>query len=125
MYSVSIKLDFSSAHQLRNYKGKCEALHGHNWKVEAVVSGEKLNSLGMLIDFHDLKKELSAVLELLDHKNLNETEIFKEINPTAENIANWIYDEMSKKINNGNISVSEIRVWESEHSCAMYSGKRC
>ncbi len=120
MYLISVKLDFSAAHQLRNYKGKCESLHGHNWRVEAIVKGEKLNDPGMLIDFHDLRNELMSVLDSLDHKNLNETEMFQSENPTAENIAEWIYNEMKSRLGQYNANMSEIRVWESEHSCAVY-----
>ena len=122
MYSISVKLDFSAAHRLRNYKGKCESLHGHNWRVEAIVNGKTLNSSGMLIDFHDLRDELLSVITLLDHKDLNETKMFESENPTAENIARWIFDEMSSRLKAENVIISEIRVWESEHSCAVYSG---
>ena len=94
MYLLKVEERFEAAHSLRGYDGKCARLHGHSWAVEAEVSGDKLNSLGILVDFKDVKRELKAVLDRLDHEFLNEQPPFYEINPTAENIAAFIFNEM-------------------------------
>jgi 6-pyruvoyltetrahydropterin/6-carboxytetrahydropterin synthase len=116
MYTIKVEADFSSAHNLRGYKGKCEDLHGHNWQVELAVSGKKLDKLGMLADFRLLKDKLNAVLEKLDHKYLNNIPYFKKINPTSENIARHIYDCLKPQIP----GISSVTVWESENSSATY-----
>ena len=118
MYSIKIEEDFSSAHNLRGYKGKCEDLHGHNWKVEVVVCREKLDNLGIVLDFKYLKSELKKILEKLDHKHLNNISYFKKVNPTSENIARYIYDQLKLKISD----VDLVTVWESESSSATYDG---
>ena len=114
---------FSSAHALRGYQGKCENVHGHNWKVEAVVSASKLNEIGIAIDFKLLKNYLNEVLETLDHKFINETDFFLSVNPSAENLAMFIYNEFKKKIkymkHNG-IAVKSINVYETDTSMASY-----
>jgi len=116
MFSVKVEGEFSSAHNLREYKGKCEELHGHNWKAEVVVTGERLDKSGMLVDFTVLKKELGEILASLDHKYLNEIEYFKKVNPTSENIAKYIYDRIKGK----GLRIKSATVWESEKSCATY-----
>jgi len=116
MYSVKVEGDFSSAHNLRGYKGKCEALHGHNWKVEVVAQSEVLDKIGMLIDFKFLKKELNALLDTLDHKYLNKMPYFLKNNPTSENIAKYIYDKLKNKIP----EIYSVTVWESVNSSATY-----
>ena len=116
MYKVRVEGVFSSAHNLRGYKGKCEALHGHNWKVEVVVSSEKLDKIGMLMDFKLLKEKLNTILEGLDHKYLNKQKPFDKINPTSENIARYIYDSLKLKIPN----LSSVTVWENNTSSAIY-----
>lgn len=122
MFEVSVVLEFSAAHNLRGYHGKCEALHGHNWKIEAVLNSEKLNGAGMCEDFHVIKKKLTEVLVLFDHKYLNSLSYFKKINPTSENIAKLIYQKMSEKMRrHGGIAVSCVKVWETPSSCAVYS----
>jgi len=120
MYSVAVTSEFSAAHQLRNYKGKCENLHGHNWKIQAVLCGNKLDKTGMLIDFTELRKGLESIISVLDHRVLNETEVFKEINPTAENMARWLYNELSLMFKQRGVKVIEVKVWENERSCASY-----
>jgi 6-pyruvoyltetrahydropterin/6-carboxytetrahydropterin synthase len=120
MYKIKVTASFSSAHSLRGYKGKCESLHGHNWKVEAVVSSDKLDHLGMVMDFGDLKKMLNSVIEGLDHKHLNELEYFKAVNPSSENICRYIFDRLEKDIAAKNCRLSKIKVWETENSCAAY-----
>jgi len=116
MYSVKVEGDFSSAHNLRGYKGKCEELHGHNWKVEIVVSRNTLDKTGMVADFTYLKAELNKILDRLDHKYLNNIAYFKKVNPTSENIAKYIYDYL--KI--GMSGLRSVTVWESEKSRATY-----
>jgi 6-pyruvoyltetrahydropterin/6-carboxytetrahydropterin synthase len=119
MYNIKVEASFSSAHNLRGYKGKCEALHGHNWKVEAVVSKDKLDKTGMVLDFKYLKMELNKVLEKLDHKHLNSLSYFKKSNPTSENIAKYIYDRLRPQV----AALKLITVWESDNSCATYYGE--
>jgi 6-pyruvoyltetrahydropterin/6-carboxytetrahydropterin synthase len=122
MYTLTVEDNFSSAHQLRGYKGKCENIHGHNWKVVLHVQGKKLNALGLLIDFHDLKSVLKSLLSRLDHKNLNDIPPFNEINPSSENIARFIAEEISEKIKkiDKNLKVTSVTVWESETSRCTY-----
>ncbi|MCM8784803.1 MAG: 6-carboxytetrahydropterin synthase QueD [Candidatus Omnitrophica bacterium] len=120
MYELRVNGEFSSAHSLRNYKGKCENLHGHNWKVEIVVSGESLDRIGLLIDFNILKKKLNIVLKILDHKNLNLIPFFKERNPSSENIAFFIYKKMEKILKIYPVKVQKVTVWENERQSASY-----
>lgn len=119
-YKLSVTDWFSSAHFLRQYKGKCENLHGHNWKVRVCVSGNKLDKTGMLLDFTDMKKHLKQVISYLDHKLLNEIEPFDKINPTAENIAAFIFEKM-KVAETENAKIYEVEVWESRTSSAIIS----
>ena len=120
MYELSIETGFASAHQLRGYKGKCEKLHGHNWKVQISVTAERLNEIDLAIDFHELKKIANEVVSPLDHAFLNDIFPFTEKNPSSENIAKWIYESMKKKINDDNIRVSAVTVWESDTASASY-----
>ena len=117
MYSIKVEASFSSAHNLRGYKGKCEELHGHNWKIEVAVSKKKLDKAGMVLDFKFIKNQLDVVLEKLDHKYLNNLAFFKKVNPTSENIAKYIYDSLKPKVT----SIKSVTVWESENSSATYS----
>jgi 6-pyruvoyltetrahydropterin/6-carboxytetrahydropterin synthase len=118
MYTIKVKANFSSAHNLRGYKGKCEDLHGHNWHVEVVAGANELDSIGMVMDFKVLKKHLKDIMFMLDHKYLNDLECFKEVNPTSENIAKYIFDQMTEKDGGG--TIREVTVWETEGSCATY-----
>jgi 6-pyruvoyltetrahydropterin/6-carboxytetrahydropterin synthase len=122
MYELKIVSHFAAAHQLRNFGGKCEDLHGHNWKVEVYVSGQKLEDNGLLIDFKIIKDKTNEILERLDHKFINEIEYFKETNPSSENIARYIFDSLTPDINDRNISVNRVTAWESETACATYTG---
>jgi 6-pyruvoyltetrahydropterin/6-carboxytetrahydropterin synthase len=119
-YKLSVTKSFSSAHCLREYKGRCENLHGHNWKIKAVFCGTNLDKAGMLIDFTDIKKHLDKIILYLDHKFLNEIEPFNKINPTAENLASFILEQL-KSIETENAKVCEVEVWESQYSCAIVS----
>lgn len=116
MYSIKVEASFSSAHNLRGYKGKCESLHGHNWKVEAVIKKEFLDKTGMVMDFKDVKMRLFKVLEKLDHKYLNSLPVFKKINPTSENLASYIYNALKPHIPD----LAAVTVWENNTSCATY-----
>jgi 6-pyruvoyltetrahydropterin/6-carboxytetrahydropterin synthase len=120
MYELTIETGFASAHQLRGYKGKCEKMHGHNWKVQVSVIAERLNEIDLAIDFHDLKRMANEVVSPLDHAFLNEIFPFTEKNPSSENIAKWIYDSMNKKLSEDNVRVSAVTVWESDTASASY-----
>jgi 6-pyruvoyltetrahydropterin/6-carboxytetrahydropterin synthase len=122
MFELTIAVNFEAAHCIRNYPGKCSRLHGHNWKVEVNICGNKLNELGMLVDFVDLKTAVNGILVKLDHYYLNEVEPFCEINPTAENLAQYIYEKLDETpIFQQNVKLRSIRVWESPNSAAAYS----
>ena len=120
MYELMIEDHFAAAHQLRNYNGKCERLHGHNWKVQVSLTAEKLNEIGIAMDFTELKKMTRDVLSTLEHSFLNDIFPFTEINPSSENIAKWIYETLRKKVDNGNVEVTSITVWESDTASATY-----
>lgn len=120
MFELDIRREFSAAHSLRGYNGNCSNLHGHNWVVQIFIRSEKLDDVGIAMDFKLLKKELDVILEGLDHKNLNEHPAFREKNPTSENLAMFIFRELSSKINTENICVSKVRVCESANSGASY-----
>jgi 6-pyruvoyltetrahydropterin/6-carboxytetrahydropterin synthase len=120
MYELMVESKFAAAHQLRGYKGKREYLHGHNWRVTVAVTAERLNEQGLAIDFHDLKKALRDVLDQLEHTFLNEIFPFTQINPSSENLAKWIYDTLAKKLNDDNIEVASVTVWESDSASASY-----
>ncbi len=120
MYELMVETQFSAAHQLRGYKGKCENLHGHNWRIQVVITAEKLNDIGLAMDFHELKKMTNELISTLDHSVLNEVFPFTEINPSSENIAKWMYDSIKKKLNNNNIAVASVTVWEAETVSATY-----
>lgn len=120
MYELMIETTFSAAHQLRGYRGKCEELHGHNWKVQVHVTASRLNEIDIAIDFHDLKAYTNEVIKQLDHAMLNDLFPFTEINPSSENIARWIFESLKKKINTDDIRVSAVTVWESDTASATY-----
>jgi 6-pyruvoyltetrahydropterin/6-carboxytetrahydropterin synthase len=111
-YLLEVKVDFAAAHIVRGHLGKCARLHGHNWKVHVVVKSEILNDLGMGIDFADLKKIVHEVIDPLDHQYLNEIEPFTVINPTAEQVARFIYEEIEKKLSTNNLGSSLIVMQE-------------
>lgn len=120
MYEVLIKSDFSGAHNLLGYRGKCEALHGHNWKIEARFEIDHLDKIGIAVDFRLLKSKLRSVLKKLDHAYLNKVPAFKKQNPSAENIAKFIYTELRNSIKVKGLFVKSVSVWESDNSCAKY-----
>jgi len=114
-------LDFASAHSLRGYPGDCAKLHGHNWKIEVEVIGETLNEIGMLIDFKDIKRHAKAVIEELDHSFLNDPPYFSDRNPTAENIAQYIFRALQSRITSDNLKMHRLTVWENDRNCVIYS----
>lgn len=120
MFRVSKEAYFSASHHLRNYNGKCENIHGHNWKVVVSAEGEALDKGGMLIDFHELKAALNEVLDLLDHKDLNATKPFDSIEPSAENIARFIAEAVAEKIDREGVRIARVSVWETTTSEAVY-----
>jgi len=120
MYELVIETRFSSAHQLRGYQGRCERLHGHNWKVQVTVTAERLNEIGLGMDFHEIKAQTNEIVAMLDHGMLNEIFPFTEINPSSENLARWIYESLKKKIETDGIEVSAVTVWESDTASATY-----
>ena len=120
MYEILIEDEFAGAHRLRNYKGECENLHGHNWKVQVVVSGEKLDKDGLLIDFRLLKKKLHDVLKNLDHTYLNNISFFKKENPTSENISYYIYKKLKILLKNLSVEMKKVTVWENNLQSATY-----
>ncbi|MGA7839760.1 MAG: 6-carboxytetrahydropterin synthase QueD [Candidatus Acidiferrales bacterium] len=122
MYEVSVDETFAAAHNLRNYKGKCEDLHGHNYKVRVTLAGPELDATGLLYDFVHLKQVIQGVIRSLDHKYLNELKPFDVLNPSAENIARHIYEQTAQQMRataNG-AAVSSITVWESDLTAATY-----
>lgn len=121
MYHLMIKTSFAAAHNLINYQGDCENLHGHNWLVEVTVSARELDEAGLGIDFKILKKETKALLGKLDHKYLNDLEPFVNSSPSSENIGRFLFEALSQKLDNDNITVERVNVWESENACASYT----
>lgn len=115
-----VETTFSAAHRLRGYRGKCEQMHGHNWKVQVHVVAERLNEIDIAMDFPDLKGLLNEVIEPLEHSFLNNIFPFTEKNPSSENIAKWIYDSLNKRLVNENVQVSAVTVWESDTASATY-----
>ncbi|MCI6869127.1 MAG: 6-carboxytetrahydropterin synthase QueD [Selenomonadales bacterium] len=123
MFEIKVSAEFEAAHRIAGYKGKCDRLHGHSWTVEAAVTGTRLDELGMLVDFKLVKGRLRELLETLDHMFLNDLEPFSAgINPTAENIAKYIYSEMAKaEFLTEDIKLKHIQVWESPKSSVIYT----
>lgn len=120
-YEIMIERHFSSAHQLRGYKGKCENLHGHNYKIEIFARGEELNNIGLLIDFGDLKTAADEIVNYLDHRNINELPPFdEELNPSAENLAKYILDYIAARIDDERVRVYKVRCYETPTSVATY-----
>ena len=118
MYEIVVEHTFAAAHALRNYHGKCENVHGHNYRVQVALEGAALDENGLLYDFVELKKRLRATSEYLDHQFINELKPFDSINPSAENIAKFIFDEIQREIRPA--ALAYVRVWETDTSCAVY-----
>jgi 6-pyruvoyltetrahydropterin/6-carboxytetrahydropterin synthase len=120
MYELKITTQFAAAHRLENFYGKCEALHGHNWKVEVYLLGDRLDEAGLLKDFGEVKARTNEVLQELDHKYLNELPAFSHQNPSSENLARHLFERLTEVLNGDGVRVSRVSVWESETSCASY-----
>ncbi|MCP4715304.1 MAG: 6-carboxytetrahydropterin synthase QueD [Deltaproteobacteria bacterium] len=119
MYRLRVVQDFAAAHQLDGYEGACEALHGHNWKVEVEVEGQTLSDVGILIDFKQLKQIIMAELNQLDHRFLNDLPAFQDHNPSSEHLSRYIYSQLKPKLPAG-IVLACVRTWESDNACAEY-----
>lgn len=120
-YTLKVLTDFAAAHSLRHYPGDCSKLHGHNWKVEVEVTATALDAVGIGMDFKHIRKEAKAVCDHLDHEFLNDLPPFDQINPTAENIAAYIYRELGQRLNTATAQVSAITIWETERACVRYT----
>jgi 6-pyruvoyltetrahydropterin/6-carboxytetrahydropterin synthase len=120
MYEATIRKSFSAAHILKEIGGKCENLHGHNFIVEVTVRGESLNEEDILIDFRDLKRWTHDILEALDHKYLNEIDVFKGMNPSSERIARYIHDRLADNVKTMGLAIACVTVWESENARVAY-----
>lgn len=120
MYEITVEKDFDAAHFLRGYQGKCEALHGHRFRVAVTVKADKLNDIGLGYDFTELKQKLGEVLARFDHTCLNDIAPFKRINPSSENIATTIYQELKRKLKSAPVVITTIEVWESPQSRITY-----
>ncbi|MFC1915643.1 6-carboxytetrahydropterin synthase QueD [Chloroflexota bacterium] len=120
MYEISTESHFDAAHFLRGYQGKCEALHGHRFQVVAKVIAAKLDNIGIAYDFSELKQHLNDILSRFDHTCLNDVPPFDNLNPSSENIATTIYNELKKKLTGAPISISSIEVWESPQTWVTY-----
>ncbi len=118
MFELSITGDFASAHFLRDYEGPCKNLHGHSWKVEVTIQSDKLNTIGLVVDFRDMKQRLKEVLLPLDHICLNDLPYFQKVNPSTENLAQYIYRELARVVHP--FVLRRVRVWESETSSITY-----
>ena len=123
MFEVTVDQTFAAGHALRNYKGKCENVHGHNFRVQVVIEGEKLDDTGLLVDFIDVKAAMRAIIERLDHVFLNDISPFDVKNPSAENIAEYFYTEMAKSLKTPvPVRVREVKIWETDIQSATYRG---
>ena len=124
MFEVTVEQTFAAGHALREYKGKCENVHGHNYRVQITVEGEKLNRIGLLVDFVELKRVVREVIARLDHQFINDLEPFTVINPSAENMAKYFYDEVSSRLDTASSEapsrISQIKIWETDTSIAVY-----
>lgn len=120
MFEVSVEYSFAAGHALRGYKGKCENLHGHNYKLEVTVAGEKLNSIGLLMDFVELRAAIKTLVERLDHRFLNELPPFDQLNPSAENIAKYFCEGLKPQVSAQGLNVKAVTVWETDSSSATF-----
>jgi 6-pyruvoyltetrahydropterin/6-carboxytetrahydropterin synthase len=124
MFEVTVEQTFAAGHALRHYKGKCENVHGHNYRVQVTVEGERLNSIGLLVDFVELKRVVRQVMERLDHQFINDLEPFTEINPSAENMAKYFYENVYSGLNLSEsevpVRIAQVKIWETDTSIAVY-----
>ncbi len=123
MFEISVEDTFAAGHYLRNYRGKCENPHGHNYKVRITLAGEQLDQAGLLLDFKDLKDAMRQVMERLDHQMINDLEPFTNLNPSAENIARYFYEHTNSRLRtatNGRVRVKDVTIWETDTTTATY-----
>jgi 6-pyruvoyltetrahydropterin/6-carboxytetrahydropterin synthase len=120
MFEVSVDHTFAAGHALRDYKGACENVHGHNYKVRVTVAGNQLDSTGLLVDFVDMRAAIKAVVDRLDHRFLNDLSPFDQINPSAENLAKYFCDEITPRISNSRLRVQAVTIWETDLTSATY-----
>jgi 6-pyruvoyltetrahydropterin/6-carboxytetrahydropterin synthase len=125
MFQVSVEETFSSGHALRGYKGKCENVHGHNYRVQVSLEGPELDNIGLLVDFTHLKQIVREIIKRLDHQFINDLEPFTKVNPSAENLAKYFYDEVSGQLKSlpPGARVTETVIWETDTSSARYRPK--
>jgi 6-pyruvoyltetrahydropterin/6-carboxytetrahydropterin synthase len=124
MFEVSVEETFAAGHALRNYHGKCENVHGHNYRVRISIEGESLNRAGLLVDFVEIKGVMRGIIEKLDHRFLNDVPPFDDLNPSAENMARYFFEEMASRLagdaRENPVRVTEVKIWETETSTATY-----
>jgi 6-pyruvoyltetrahydropterin/6-carboxytetrahydropterin synthase len=120
-YTLTVITDFSASHIIPGHPGKCARLHGHNWKVELSVQSQVLDELGMAVDFAEVKAKAKTVIDTVDHQHLNDIPPFDKLSPTAENISAWLYQRLATVINNKNVTVSAVTLWETDRSRVQYS----
>jgi 6-pyruvoyltetrahydropterin/6-carboxytetrahydropterin synthase len=120
MYEISVEQEFEAAHYLRGYRGKCEKMHGHHFRVVAMLKARKLDHVGIAYDFTKLRHELGQILARFDHTCLNEVAPFDKVNPTSENIASTVYGELKAAIKGREVALTSVQVWESPRSCVTY-----
>jgi 6-pyruvoyltetrahydropterin/6-carboxytetrahydropterin synthase len=123
MFEVTVEDSFAAGHYLRNYRGKCENPHGHNYKIRVTLQGRELDPAGLLLDFKELKDVMKHVIERLDHQMLNDIEPFRELNPSAENIAQYFFQQCNARLQhrtNGRVSIKDVTVWETDSTTATY-----
>ncbi|OGO31716.1 MAG: 6-carboxytetrahydropterin synthase QueD [Chloroflexi bacterium RBG_16_56_11] len=120
MYEITVEKHFDAAHYLRGYRGKCEALHGHRYRVVVKIAASGLNDIGLAYDFTDLKRHLGEILERFDHTCLNDAPPFDKMNPSAENIAAEIYNELKKKLSPDPVTITAVEAWETPHQGVSY-----
>ena len=121
MYRISVEQHFDAAHALRGYKGKCEALHGHRFKVVAKIEASGLNDIGLAYDFVELKARLAEIVERFDHTNLNDITPFDKTNPSSENIASTVYKELKSRLAGEKVALTAVEVWESPQTGVSYT----
>jgi len=121
VYRISVEQHFDAAHALRGYKGKCEALHGHRFKVVAKIEASGLNDIGLAYDFVELKARLAEIVERFDHTNLNDITPFDKTNPSSENIASTVYKELKSRLAGEKVALTAVEVWESPQTGVSYT----
>ena len=127
MFEVSVERTFAAGHALRNYHGKCENVHGHNYRVRVTLEGDQLNPAGLLVDFVDMKRVLDQVIERLDHRFINDVAPFDVVNPSAENMARYFYEEVGQGLKSytgdSPVRLAEVKIWETDTTTATYRSR--